>query len=99
MKTLYPDTIKLWVLYQEDGVVQSGLTDMTIDVRYSDGTAIITGQALTEEGTTGVYAYSWNATSVTLDKLIEAVYKKGLDIIEIEEYVFQVIEDQDGTAL
>jgi len=98
-KTLYPDFIKLWIHYQENGVSVSGLTNLYVDIKYVDGTNILSGQMLTEEGSSSVYSYIWDARSVQLGRMVNVTFRQNTIVLEVEEYVFDITEDQDGIII
>ena len=101
MKRLSRDEgdVRLWILYQEDGVAKTGLTDLKVIGKYSDGTTALAEQTLTEVGTTGEYEYDWSVSSVNLDEIITIYFKKGSDVLVSEEYYFSVVEDMDAVAM
>ena len=97
-KRVSPGIIRLWVVYQENGVNQEGLTDIKIEIKYANGTSIVSETSMAESPA-GFYLYDWNTDGVGLDQLILVYYKKGMETLDIEEIIVDILEDQDATAM
>lgn len=92
-------TIRLWVIYQENGSTITGVTDLKVIGKDQTGSTILTETALSEDGSTGFYYYDWNTSSVGLEKTITVYYKKDTETLFSENYEFDIIEDTDGIIL
>jgi len=99
MKVISPgQIIKLWLVYQENGINITGLTDLTVTAK-DQNENIVLSQPLTEIGSTGEYIYNWNTASISLENTIRVYYKKGEIALTTEEYYVDVVEDQDGMII
>lgn len=101
MKVIEPvQTIKLFLLYLENGVPITGLTDLTVTGLDRLGNVILAESAMEEKiSPDGEYFYMWNVNnSSLLDKFVNIYYKKGSEILDIEEFYFSLLEDMDGVA-
>ena len=97
---IYPGkTVRLWTIYQENGVTQTGVTDLKVIGKDQSGSTVLTETTLTEDGSTGFYYYDWNTSSISLDKTITVYYKKGTETLFSENYSFDILEDQDGRMI
>lgn len=94
-----PGEIKLWTLFQENGESITGLTDLTVEVKDVVGNVILSSTTLVEEGSSSVYSYTWDASSVSIGSLAIAYFKKAGKVLFAEEYFFEIVEDMDGQAL
>lgn len=100
MRTFSPgDIIRLWLLYQEDDAPVSGLTNLTVQVKNAVGTEILAAQSMSEIGTTGEYAYSWNTSGVASEQQLFIYYYEGTAVLDVEEAYCSIYEDMDGTAI
>lgn len=90
--------VKLWMIYQEDGIVVTGLTNLTVEGKDITGASVLTPQALTEIGSTGEYKYDWNTESIELETYVNIIFKKSGEILTDEQYYFDVQEDMDAQA-
>jgi len=99
MKTISPNiTHKLWVLYSENNVVVSGLTDLTVIITDMNNTSVLGSTALTEEGSSGKYSYDWEVGNLNQETQLLVYFKKGSLILDIEEYYIDVESDNIGRA-
>ena len=101
MKVVEPvQTIKLFLVYLENNMPVTGLIDLTVTGLDRLGNVILDETALGEKiSPDGEYFYMWNVNnSNLLDKFVNIYYKKGSEILDIEEFYFQLLEDMDGVA-
>lgn len=95
-----PGTVlRLGIIYIENGAVVTGLTDLTVTAKNAAGVVLLANTGLVEEGTSGEYIYMWNTTGINLEEAVTVYYKKGSVTLDIEQFYFDVIEDQDGKML
>lgn len=104
MKIVFPgQKIKLWVLYKENSIVVPNLTDLTVEGVDGNGQSVLLSQSLIENGSVpGLYEYTWlgNVTSnIDVETIVFIYYKKAAELILMEEYFFDILEDQDGAAV
>lgn len=98
MKIFSPGSmIRLWILYMENGVAITGLTDLKVVGKNDAGGIVLAEQTLTEVGG-GEYSYSWNTAGITPETVVRIFFKKGSTILIDEEYLIENIEDDDGRA-
>lgn len=101
MKSIEPNqTIQLFIFYMENNVPITGLTDLTVKGIDSQGNVILAQTSMTEEiSTPGKYFYMWDVNNNNLlDKFVNIYYKKGSEVLDIEEFFFTFTEDMDGHA-
>lgn len=91
--------LRLAIIYMQNGAVVSGLADLTVTAKYADGSVVLASTSLVEEGTTGEYKYLWDTTGISREKAVTVYYKKGSLILDVEEYYFDVLEDDDGKMI
>ena len=100
MRKLSPGNTTLWISYQEDNQPVTGLTDLTVEAKYAlTGSSVLSSQSLVEDGSSGDYYYTWDTSGINRDEIILVYYKKGSEVLFVEEVVFDIIEDQDGVML
>jgi hypothetical protein len=96
----YPGQIlRLAIIYQESGIITSGLTDLTVEGRYDSGEVILIETSLVEKGSEGEYYFLWDSTGIVIEEKVTIYYKKGSLILDVEEYYFDILEDSDGKVL
>lgn len=100
MRIVSPNTIvRLNFVYQEDSKAVSGLTNMKVKVNYENGTSALAETAMEEIGVTGEYYYDFNTTGIDKENLMKVYYIYDADVIGIEEFIVDIVEDQDGQIL
>ncbi|HNR90704.1 MAG TPA: hypothetical protein PKM65_20375 [Spirochaetota bacterium] len=99
MKIFSPGSmVRLWILYQENGVAVSGLTNLTVTGIDNAGNTVLAEQQLTEVAGTGEYFYNWNTAGIALETVVRVFYRMDDDVLYDEEYLIENIEDDDGRA-
>lgn len=94
------DPIRLSVIYQENGIGQTGKTDIKCLAINQSGTVILSEAVMTENPSVdSEYYRNWNTTSISNTTFAVVIYKKGTSIIGTENIFFETIEDMDGVAM
>lgn len=93
------ETVRLCVMYQENGTYISELTDLSVVAFDVSGTLIIDNEPLIEDEDLKEYYYDWDVTGIPLESIIRVYFKKGTDFLYSEDYRVDVYEDMDGTAV
>jgi hypothetical protein len=89
MKTFQPGKVlRLWLLYQENGIPISGKSNLSVEVLYEN--AQIFSSTLSEEDSKGIYFVDWDTSLETLflEEVYEVRFLEDTTVIAIEEYRF-----------
>lgn len=101
MKVIEPiEIIKLFIVYMENNVPITGLTDLNVIGKDKSNNIILNESPMTENiGIPGEYFFNWDVNnSSLLEKFVNIYYMKGSEILDIEEFYFTLLEDMDGHA-
>lgn len=103
MINVFPgQAVRCGIIIQENGVPITGLTNVKIDV-FKNDVSLLTDVSLTESTLKdGEYYYLFSANdtlSYDVDDRVTVYFYRGTDLLDIEEYYVDIIEDSDGKML
>ena len=89
--------IKLFIVYLENEIIQIGLNDITIEGIDTNNNIILLQTNMIEERP-GNYVYYWNTSSILPDTFVNIIYKRNTNILDIEQFYFELTGEEDGQA-
>jgi hypothetical protein len=85
------ETIKLWLVYQIDGEIVSGLTNLSVRIEDDLGIEIVNTSLTEDTNNSGKYVYDWNTIGITDNSTYHAHFYQANTLIGVESYHFSSI--------
>jgi hypothetical protein len=95
------EQIKIWLMYQRDNIIVSGLTNLTIDIKNINNISYLSNGVMIENiNNLGEYIYLFTIPISIIDSYLYIYYKQSGNLLAIESLIINIAgDDPESSAL